>query len=219
MLAFSNAFKVATGDEPVSVFHGVVAARSTLTARRGAFESPYNGPVYVLDAVTNNAGAAGGIVATWDGRLVGMIGKELRNTQTNTWLNYVIPIEELRDIVGQIVSGRFTHKKTDDDEPSAAASSKKRALSYDASDFGIITIPDVVARTPAYIDRILPESLADKAGLKTNDLVLFVGDNIVQSCRALKEELGRLESGDQLTIVVRREDQLITAVMIVPKKQ
>jgi serine protease Do len=216
VLGFSNAFKVATGDEPVSVIHGVIAARTTLSARRGAFESPYNGPVLIVDAVTNNAGAAGGVVTTWDGRLVGMIGKELRNTQTNTWLNYVMPASELRETVEQMVQGRFNPRKQDEDDGGTGA--KKRVLRYECADFGIVTIPDVVARTPAYIDRILPDSLAETAGLRPNDLILFVGENLVQSCQTLKEELSRLEGGDQLRIVVRRDDKLLTMAMPVPKK-
>ena len=216
VLGFSNAFKVATGDEPVSVIHGVIAAKTTLAARRGAFESPYNGSVYVVDAVTNNAGAAGGALTTWDGRLLGMIGKELLNTQTNTWLNYVMPISELSETVEQIITGRFQTKKMDDEE--GGGLSRKKPRRYDATDFGIITIPDVVARTPAYIDRILPGSPAETAGLLPNDLILFVGNDLVQSCQTLKEELGRLESGDQLKIVVRREDKLVTVSMPVVKK-
>ncbi len=216
VLGFSNAFKVATGDEPVSVIHGVIAAKTTLAARRGAFESPYTGSVYVVDAVTNNAGAAGGVLTTWDGRLLGMIGKELRNTQTNTWLNYVMPISELSETVEQIITGRFQSKKQNDEEGGVAT--KKKPRSYDAADFGIITIPDVVARTPAYIDRILPGSPAETAGLLPNDLILFVGNDLVQSCQMLKEELGRLESGGQLKVVVRREDKLVTVSMPVAKK-
>ena len=216
VLGFSNAFKVATGDEPVSVIHGVIAARTTLAARRGTFESPYNGSVYVVDAVTNNAGAAGGVLTTWDGRLVGMIGKELRNTQTNTWLNYVMPISELSGMVEQIITGRFnTKKETDDDEGGATKPKPRR---YESADFGFVTIPDVVARTPAYIDRVLPGSLAETAGLQPNDLILFVGDDLVQSCQTLRDELGRLESGDQLKLVVRRGDALITVSLPVPKK-
>ncbi len=217
VLGFSNAFKVATGDEPVSVIHGVIAAKTTLTARRGAFESPYNGPVYVVDAVTNNPGAAGGVLTTWDGRLVAMIGKELRNTQTNTWLNYGMPISELREMVDQIMTGRFSSSKKPDDDDDTG-STKTRPRRYEASDFGIVTIPDVVSRTPAYIDRILPGSLAEIAGLQTNDLILFIGENLVPSCQTMKEELGRLESGDQLKIVVRRDDKLITVGMPVPRK-
>lgn len=217
VLAFSNAYKVATGDEPVSVFHGVIAAKTTLTARRGAFESPYTGSVYVVDAVTNNSGAAGGVLTTWDGRLVGMIGKELRNTQTNTWLNYVMPIAELRETVEQIIANRFTSRKQDDnnDEDPFA---KKLPIRYEASDFGIVTIPNVVTRTPAYIDRVLPGSLAAAAGLKSNDLILFVGENLVQTCAALKDELAKVERGDRLKIVVRRDDKLVTAEIVVPKK-
>ena len=216
VLGFSNAFKVATGDEPVSVIHGVIAAKTTLAARRGAFDAPYAGPVYVIDAVTNNAGAAGGVLTTWDGRLIGMIGKELRNAQTNTWLNYVMPIGELQETVGQIISGRFSSTKRDDDGDENSIRSKPRR--YDAADFGIITIPDVIARTPAYIDRVLPGSLAEAAGLQPNDLILFVRDDLVQSCQMLKEELGRLENGDQLKLVVRRDDQLMTVTIAVPKK-
>lgn len=217
VLAFSNAWKVATGDEPVTVMHGVISAKTSLAARRGAFESPYNGPIYVVDAITNNSGAAGGVLTTWDGRLLGMLGKELRNTQTNTWLNYVMPMTELKTTVEEIISGRFSRSKKDDPDDEDTNKSKPRR--YEALDFGIVTIPDVVSRTPAYIDRILPGSQADKAGLKPNDLILFVGEDLVQSCRMLKEELGRLEANDPLKVIVRRGDVLISVEMVTPRKE
>lgn len=215
VLAFSNAFKVATGDEPVTVMHGVVSAKTSLAARRGAFESPYTGPVYVVDAVTNNSGAAGGVLTTRDGRLLGMIGKELRNAQTNTWLNYVMPISELKETVNQIITGNFSKKRTDDDDDNPG---KARPRRYDTVDFGIVTIPDVLNRTPAYIDRILPGSQAEKVGLMPNDLILFAGDNLVQSCKLLREDLGRLEANDVLKLVVRRGDKLISVELTAPRK-
>jgi serine protease Do len=216
VLAFSNAWKVATGDEPVTVMHGVISAKTSLAARRGAFESPYNGPIYVVDAITNNSGAAGGVLTTRDGKLLGMLGKELRNTQTNTWLNYVMPMPELKQTVEEIISGRFSRTKKDDPEDDSPGKSKPRR--YEALDFGIVTIPDVVSRTPAYVDRIIPGSQAEKAGLKPNDLILFVGEDLVQSCRMLKEELGRLEANDPLKVVVRRGDVLVSVEMVTPRK-
>ena len=72
--------------------HGTVSVVTQLEARRGVFETPYRGPVYVLDVVTNNPGAAGGALVTRRGELVGMLGKELRNALNNTWLNYAVPI-------------------------------------------------------------------------------------------------------------------------------
>ena len=215
VLAFSNAWKVATGDEPVTVMHGVISAKTTLAARRGAFESPYNGPVYVVDAITNNSGAAGGVLTTWDGRLLGMLGKELRNTQTNTWLNYAMPMSELKQTVEEIISGRFSSSKKTDDEDSPGQPKPRR---YEALDFGIVTIPDVVTRTPAYIDRVIPGSQAEKVGLLPNDLILFVGEDLVQSCRMLRDELGRLEVNDPLKFIVRRGDVLVSVELVTPRK-
>jgi serine protease Do len=78
-------------------------------------------------------------------------------------------------------------------------------------------IPDVVARTPAYIDRTLPGSPAAAAGLRPNDLVVFIGDRVVPSCRVLLEEIGRLEPGDPVVLVVRRGDQLETVTLTTPR--
>lgn len=213
--AFSNMFKVAAGDEPVSVLHGVVAARTNLTARRGVFETPYSGPVYVIDAITNNPGSGGGVVTTHRGELVAIIGKELRNTQSNTWINYAIPISEIRTAVTEIITGKFTPKTnrtTPDDQPS-------KPRNYTPFDFGLVMVPDVIVRTPAFVDSLIDDSAAAQAGIRPNDLVLFVNDELIQSCRALDETLGKLEAGDRLKLVLRRGNGLITVELPVPKKK
>ncbi len=211
VLAFSNMFKVATGDEQVSVLHGVIAARTKLTARRGTYETPYNGPVYVVDAITNNPGSGGGVVTTADGALIGMVGKELRNSQTNTWINYAIPIGELKTVIGEIISGKFVARseRTDD------AINPRR---YVPVDFGLVMVPDVLFRTPAFVDGVVPGSPAARLEIRPNDLVLFVNDELVQSCKMFKEELGRLEAGDILKLVIRRGNALIPVEMPVEKK-
>ncbi len=213
ILGFSNMFKVATGDEPVSVIHGVIASKTKLSARRGSFEIPYDGPVYVVDAVTNNSGAGGGVIASRDGRLLGMIGKELRNSQSNTWVNYAIPVTELKKAVQEIISGRFessANKKTNTEESPA---------NYGPRDFGLLMVPDVLFRTPAYIDSVAKGSQTEKLGLKPDDLVLFVNDELIQSVRMLRREFGRLEAGDLVRLVVRRGDKLVTVELDVKAKK
>ncbi|MGQ0633132.1 MAG: S1C family serine protease [Planctomycetaceae bacterium] len=211
VMAFSNMFRVASGDEPVSVLHGVIAGRTKLTARRGSFETPYSGPVYVVDAVTNNPGAGGGVLTTRDGRLLGMIGKELRNAQTNTWINYAIPISELQTVIGEIISGKFVSRSDQPDE-------SENPRHYTAIDFGLIMVPDVLYRTPAYVDAVVPGSPAANADIRPNDLVLFVNDELVPSCRMLRDELGRLEAGDLLRLVLRRGNILVPVELPVVRK-
>jgi serine protease Do len=211
ILGFSNMFKVATGAEPVSVLHGVIAGRTKLTARRGAYEVPYDGDVYVVDAITNNPGAGGGVITTLDGKLLGMIGKELRNSQSNTWINYAIPIPEIREIVKQIISGRYVSEKKPDEE--------QNPNRYSPFDFGLVMIPDVLYRTPAYVTSVLAGSAAADGGLEPDDLIVFVNDEVIQSNRMLKRELGRLEAGDTLRLIVKRQNSLLDVELRVEKKQ
>ncbi len=170
-------------------------------ARRGAFETPYHGPVYVLDMTTNNPGAAGGALVTRDGQLTGMLGKELRNSLNNTWLNYAVPIDELRRSVEQIEAGRLV--------VAGPETAKKPARSLDLASLGIVLIPDVVERTPPYVDAVRRGSPAAKAGVRPDDLILVVGDRLVQSCKALVSELEYVDYEDAITITVERGTELI----------
>ena len=84
--------------------------------------------MYLVDAVTNNAGAAGGVLTTWDGKLLGMIGRELRNAENNLWINYAIPVEELRATIEAIRTGDFSPQPapTGDHDPQRQPSGKNR---------------------------------------------------------------------------------------------
>lgn len=201
ILALSNLFGVAMGNEPVSAQRGTISARAPLQARRGAFETPYDGPVYVLDVVTNNPGAAGGALVDLRGELLGLLGKELRNTLNNTWLNYALPVAELRDSVRQIREGKLVARQ--------APAEKKPARAVTLAQWGLVLVPDVLDRTPPYVDRVQPGSPAAAAGLRPDDLVVLVGSNLVQSCKALRGELERIDYEDPVRLTVLRGAELV----------
>ena len=206
VLAFSNLFGVATGNEPASVQHAVVSAKTRLEGRRGAFETPYDGPVYVLDAVTNNPGAAGGVVVTGRGELLAMLGKELRNARNNTWLNHAIPIGQLRKSVAAIRAGKFVAR---DEEEAEKKPQRPLALSM----LGIVLVPDVVERTPPYVDHVRPGSPAASAGIRPDDLVLMANDRLIQSQKALRAELEYVDFEDQVKLTVLRGQELLEFVL------
>ena len=202
ILALSNLFGVATGNEPASVQRGTIAVCTHLEARRGVFETPYRGPVYVLDVVTSNPGTAGGALVTRDGRLLGMLGKELRSSLNYTWLNYAIPIAELRKSVDEIRAGKFVARQED---PAA----KRPAHALDPATLGLVLVPDVVSRTPPYIDSVNPGSPAAKAGLRPDDLVMLLDDRLIQSCKGLVTDLGFVDRGDRVKLTVLRDRDVL----------
>lgn len=202
VLAFSNLYGVAQGDEWTSVLHGVVLANWSLEARRGAYETPYRGPVYVLDAMTNNPGAAGGALTDRQGRFAGILGKELKNSLSNTWLNYGIPAAQLDRAVEDILNNRVRPRVDDESE------TPKPELAHSLERLGIHLVPDVLSKTPPFVDHVAPGSPAEQAGIRADDLILFVNGQITGSCKSLEEELSYVDRIDPLRLTIQRGQEL-----------
>ncbi len=212
VMALSNMFGVATGNEPATVQHGVISIVTDLDARRGTFEIPYKGRVYILDAVTNNPGAAGGALITQDGRLLGMLGKELRNSRNNTWINYALPVDDMRPSVEAILSGQRVVAGQGHGRPKAARPLTPAAL-------GLVLVPDVVPRTPPYVDAVIAESAAARAGLWPDDLIVFLDDRLVPSCRAFLDELQYRDHFEVVRVTVLRGRQLLDVELSAEAKE
>jgi serine protease Do len=197
VLAFSNQFHIATRDEPMSVQHGVIASFAKLDARRGVHDAPYSGDCYVLDAITNNPGAGGGALTTRKGELLGMIGKELRNRRSETWINYAVPVQSLAKFVEDTKAGKYVRKP----RPEKVASGAYH---------GIVLVANPVAnQTPPFVEEVTPGSPAAKAGLKTDDLISYVNGEPVPSIESLLKFLNDTPAGETLTLEVRRVDKSV----------
>jgi serine protease Do len=124
-------------------------------------------------------------------------------------VNYAVPISQLRGTIEDIIAGRALppSKPADTGQPRFAS-----------LDFGLVLVPDVVYRTPAYVEAVVPGSPSAKAGIRAEDLIVFVNDELVQSNRALKTILGRQDPGELIHVVVRRKDQLMPLELRVPDR-
>jgi len=192
VLAISNLFGVAVGDERASVQRGVVAAVVPLEARRGAADAPYTGDVYVLDCTTNNPGSPGGAVVDSQGRLLGILGKELRATASGIWLNYALPADELARGCAAILAG------------TAGSPLATSATPLDLRSLGLVLVPDLLARTPPFVESVVPGSAAAQAGLRPDDLVIAVGSRAVASCDAVQRAVGGVPEGDAVRLSLIR---------------
>jgi S1-C subfamily serine protease len=201
VLALSNLYGIATGDEPVSVLQGVVTAIAPLDARRGAHRANYRGTVYVLDAYANNPGASGGALVDWQGQLIGVLGKELRSRVTGTWLNYALRAEKIATVVDDLLAGRELDTFRDDPLP------PERSLSTEA--LGFMLVPNVLPRTPPYVDTVRPNSPADRAGLRPDDMIVFVAEQPIPSCQALIDTFGLIEFEDEVHLSILREGAIV----------
>jgi serine protease Do len=130
------------------------------------------------------------------------LGKELRSSLSNTWLNYAIPASELTASIDDILAGRSTPRDPDD--------GRRRATDpLTLARLGIVLVPDVLNKTPPFIDRVVPGTPAESSGLLADDLVLFVGDRIATSCKMLADELSYLDRDEVVRLIVQRGPDLI----------
>jgi serine protease Do len=194
ILAVSNAFKVAGGDEPLSVNIGVFSLRMKLDARRGLQDFPYAGDVLLYDAITSNPGAAGGAVVTADGKLLGMIGRVIEAKSTNTRLNYAVPV----DLLAKFVRGEET-------APMVAV-----APTGNTPDLGIRLFALGGRKAPAFVDRVIPGSPAATAGLKADDLVVTIAGQIVRDAGEFRRIVGGLAIGQEVVVEIKRKTELLS---------
>jgi serine protease Do len=214
ILCFSNQFKIATRQEPMSVQRGTIMAIAPLKARRGVFNPPYTGEAYFIDTVANNPGAAGGIITNMKGDLLGIIGRELKSTLSDTWVNYAVPITAVVELVTvdkktEIVTvARFVKDGMGPGGYKGFDVSKK--VKGIGAYSGIVLVPNPVSTTPPYIDEVIPGSPAAKAKLQPDDLIVYVDGELVQTVKAFKEILSQSNPGQALQLEVQRGMQLMT---------
>jgi len=195
IVALSNAFKVADKEEPVSATLGIISLRTEMEARRTKRDVAYKGELVLIDAITSNPGAAGGAVLNIDGKLVGMIGKVINSSETNTRLNYAVPSWILSDIVEGKVA------PTDPTEPVQTAK----------ADLGIVLFKFGGRGNPAYIDRVVRGSPAAEAKLKTDDMIIAIGGQKIGSTKQYKEMVDTLRPGEEVLIIVKRGLEIVRA--------
>ena len=183
VLAFSNQFEIATRDDPMSVQHAVVTSYAKLQGRIGFYETPFTGKVYVVDAITNNPGVGRRRLTTRKGELLGVIGKELRNELTNTWINYSIPVNSQSEVNrpdGKTATTVHDRSAAEQGKVQAAQPDRKPGEGYDGLQRHRAGAQPVDARRRTS-RTCEPESPAAKAGLQPDDLIVYVDGVPVQT--------------------------------------
>ncbi len=206
VIALSNAFKVASKSEPVSAMIGVISLRSSMEAKLNQRDVAYKGPLVLIDAITSNPGASGGAVVTFDGDLVGMIGKLINSSETNTRINYAVPAAVLKEFV----------EGTLETQQSAVNSATKK---QSRGELGIVLFKMGDRSDPAYIDRVRRGSPAAKQKLKPDDMIVSLAGKKVGSVKEYQLAEKELIAGENVTIIVKRGLEIIRLQITPQPKQ
>ena len=197
IVALSNAFKVADKQEPLSATLGVVSLRTELEARLNKRDVAYKGELVLIDAIVSNPGAAGGVVLNIEGKVVGMIGKVINSSETNTRLNYAVPNTFLADFVA--------------DKQTAQVVDATAAPVVGQADLGIVLFKLGGRSNPAYIDRVKRGSPAAAAKLQTDDMIVAIAGEKIGSVKEYINKVETLRPEEEILIIVKRGLEIVRA--------
>jgi serine protease Do len=201
VIALSNAFKVADKDEPVSAMLGVISLRTTMEARLTKRDVAYRGELVLIDAITSNPGASGGAVVTPNGKLVGIVGKIINSSETNTRLNYAVPSSVLHEFV---------------DGKASVTKESQPAMERQDVEFGVVLFKLGGRNNPAYIDRVVRGSPAAKAKLKSDDMIVSIAGEKIGNLKDYAESLKSLRAEEEVLMIVKRGVEMVR-VRIAPR--
>lgn len=208
----SNAFGIAAGDEPVTVQRGRVAVTTRLPIPRGLSRPRVGVPeasttVVLLDAITSNPGAAGGVVVDNAGRVVGVLGAECRSPLTGAWINYALPADSAAAAVERMLANPGSGRS----EETLVTASRWRSELRQA---GLTLLPVVGPLTPAFVEQVDPASLAGGSGCQPDDLIVAIGGvtvGDVESAGAAIVRAWREQGRAELTVL--RDRQVLTLTL------
>ena len=212
VISFGNPFGFLYGTERAAASRGVVSAISP--AGRGGFRLERFPPTLdtlLLTDIPNNPGTQGGPLLSLSGELVGIQGRLVESRATNTILNYALPANSVRQFVRAGTASPVARPELDP---------PPRKVRLGIVDVGLRLQRAHLVRSPlAYVERVVKESPAHRAGFHVDDLVFRIADRTIRSCRDWDAALKTIKRGADATVMVKRGNVMIPLTLAIPKEK
>jgi len=207
-----NAYKVSRGRETCAVNFGMVTALTKLNARIGLENFAYDGSVILHDAM-NNPGVYGGPLVDMQGDVIGISGRLIESRDTNHQVHYAIPVNDLKSFIADTIARPGASKVYIREATDVAPE-----LNVPGYHGARVLKGGVNRATPAYIDVIVPNSPAAKAGLRPDDLVIRIDESRVKTWKSFRRIMRGYRAGETVKLTVKRGDKVKLIVITMTKE-
>ena len=183
---------VQVGDDVVAIGNAL-ALEGGLSVTRGIISGLHRdlvtgrnetlGDIIQTDAAIN-PGNSGGPLVDAHGRVIG-INTAIANPSSAQNVGFAIPISQAKSVIDALREGRH---------PAFLGVQTRQSTD----------------QIGAAISAVTPDSPADKGGLRPGDVVVQVGSTPVHTSAALRPAIRRYKAGQEVDIVVMRDDKRVT---------
>ncbi|MFD2190205.1 Do family serine endopeptidase [Pistricoccus aurantiacus] len=194
VLAIGNPFGVGQ-----TVTMGIVSATGRNHLGLNAYED------FIQTDAAINPGNSGGALVNPEGAMVGINTAIFSRSGGSQGIGFAIPANLARDILDQLVTqGRVIR---------GWLGVEARQMTQElATSFGLKALGGVA------ITRVVPNGPADKAGLKSGDVLLKINDRFLVDARAVMADIAEIPPGTQLPLRILRDGERQEIVLTVGER-
>ncbi|MFH4617498.1 DegQ family serine endoprotease [Vibrio furnissii] len=139
-----------------------------------------------------NSGNSGGALVNLNGELIGINTAILGPNGGNVGIGFAIPSNMMKNLADQILEFGEVKRGMLGVQGGEITSELADALGYESS-------------KGAFVSQVLPDSAADKAGLKAGDIIISVNGKKVEAFAELRAKVATLGAGKTVTLGVIRD--------------
>ena len=205
VIALGNPFGLFELNDKPTVTVGVISAS-------GMNLEPINDRYYLNMIQTDaaiNGGNSGGALVNSLGQVIGMntLIFTAGGVQGNIGLGFAIPIDKVKKIVTELKA----NGKIDRDF--------QIGMSIQSIDSGIMNYYDLKSNKGVIITKIIPNSPADKAGLKTGDIIIEIEGFKINNENTIFGVFQEFRAGQEISVNILRDNSEMTKKMKLEKNK
>jgi Do/DeqQ family serine protease len=173
-----------------SVTNGIISAKGRQTGvGSGSFED------FLQTDAPINQGNSGGALVNTRGELIGINSQIISSTGGFIGIGFAMPSNMARDVMGQLIKGGRMQR-------AMLGAGVQTVTSDIAQGLGLKEAHGVA------VTSVASGGAADKAGLKTGDVIMKVNGQDVNDANQLRNEIANMRPGTDVTLNVWREGRL-----------
>ena len=139
-----------------------------------------------------NSGNSGGALVNLNGELIGINTAILGPNGGNVGIGFAIPSNRMKNLTEQILDFGEVKRGMLGVQGGEVTSELAEALGYESS-------------KGAFVSQIVPDSAADKAGLKAGDIIVSINGKRIDTFSELRAKVATLGAGKQIELGVIRD--------------
>ncbi len=149
-----------------------------------------------------NPGNSGGGLFNANGELIGLVVAKSSGIDVEG-LGFAIPVNDVKDVINDLLEHGYATNRA-----FLGVSLKDTSYTTDENPFYSMFFPQV--NYGALVDSVVKDSPADIAGIKKDDIIISVNNEVVSNASDVTSKVSNFEVGDKITIGLIRDNKTMT---------